>query len=678
MQFKTALTRRLKTLIIGDARSPHDRTIFHKLSLIAFFAWVGLGADGLSSSCYGPEEAFRALQGHSYLSVFVALGSVLTIFVISASYSQIVELFPSGGGGYLVASKLLSPTLGMFSGCALIVDYVLTIAVSIASGTDAVFSFLPVEWHAYKQQFAIAGIMILTILNLRGVKEAVAPLVPIFLIFVITHAFVIVYVPVTHLTNVQEVVKTTMSDVHTVSSKIGLAGMFLLILRAYSIGAGTFTGIEAVSNGLPILREPRVRTAKRTMRYMAISLSVMVLGLMFSYLLYKVEPQSGKTLNAVLFEHVTGNWGDRSKTWFVIVTLVSEAMLLLVAAQAGFLDGPRVIANMALDRWFPTRFAVLSDRLVTKNGVLFMGIAALILMLVTRGSIQILIVRAKDKSSALKEMMEILLKARRISDPGTVLKTLWEHETIDTTGIGQGVAFPHASIEGLKEPVALLAISQRGVDFKAKDGHPVHLFFLFLTPVKETTLHLQILSRAAAIFTDKSLYYSLRKAKTPQAALSLLLHHEKGGKEVFFPHSIGEIYKELETSPSGLSEDEAKRRLERYGRNALKELKGKPLFLRFMENLYNLLAILLWVGGALAFVADMPELGWAIFAVILINAVFSFWQEYKAERALEALKKLLPRKATVLRDGKEREISAEELVPGDIIFLEEGDSISAG
>lgn len=678
MEFKTALTRRLKTLIIGDARSPYDRTIFHKLSLIAFFAWVGLGADGLSSSCYGPEEAFRALQGHSYLSVFVALGSVLTIFVISASYSQIVELFPSGGGGYLVASKLLSPTLGMFSGCALIVDYVLTIAVSIASGTDAVFSFLPVEWHAYKQQFAIAGIMILTILNLRGVKEAVAPLVPIFLIFVITHAFVIVYVPVTHLTNVQEVVKTTMSDVHTVSSKIGLAGMFLLILRAYSMGAGTFTGIEAVSNGLPILREPRVRTAKRTMRYMAISLSVMVLGLMFSYLLYKVEPQSGKTLNAVLFEHVTGNWGDRSKTWFVIVTLVSEAMLLLVAAQAGFLDGPRVIANMALDRWFPTRFAVLSDRLVTKNGVLFMGIAALILMLVTRGSIQILIVRAKDKSSALKEMMEILLKARRISDPGTVLKTLWEHETIDTTGIGQGVAFPHASIEGLKEPVALLAISQRGVDFKAKDGHPVHLFFLFLTPVKETTLHLQILSRAAAIFTDKSLYYSLRKAKTPQAALSLLLHHEKGGKEVFFPHSIGEIYKELETSPSGLSEDEAKRRLERYGRNALKELKGKPLFLRFMENLYNLLAILLWVGGALAFVADMPELGWAIFAVILINAVFSFWQEYKAERALEALKKLLPRKATVLRDGKEREISAEELVPGDIIFLEEGDSISAG
>lgn len=285
--------------------------------------------------------------------------------------------------------------------------------------------------------------------------------------------------------------------------------------------------------------------------------------------------------------------------------------------------------------------------------------------------------RARDKSGALKEMVDILRKAGRIRDPGTVLKALWEHETIDTTGIGHGVAFPHASIEGLKEPVALLAISQRGVDFEAKDGHTAYLFYLFLTPVKETTLHLQILSRAAAIFTDNVLYCSLRKAKTPQIALRLLLHHEKGGKEVFFPHSIDEIYKELETDPSGLSEDEAKRRLERYGRNALKELKGKPLFLRFMENLYNLLAILLWVGGALAFVANMPALGWAIFAVIFINAVFSFWQEYKAERALEALKKLLPRKVIVLRDDKEKEVSAEELVPGDIIFLEEGDSISA-
>lgn len=285
--------------------------------------------------------------------------------------------------------------------------------------------------------------------------------------------------------------------------------------------------------------------------------------------------------------------------------------------------------------------------------------------------------RARDKRGALREMVEILYKSKRIKDPSKVLNALLEQEAIDTTGIGQGVAFPHARIDGLKGPVALLAVSQRGVDFKAKDGHPVYLFFLFLAPVEETSLHLQILSKVEAIFTDKLLCYSLRRAGTPEVAFSVFLHHEKGGKEAFFPLPINEIFEELGTTPSGLAEDEAKRRLGRYGQNVLKRLKKKPLSLRFLENLYNLLAILLWVGGALAFVVDMPELGGAIFAVILINAFFGFWQEYKAEKALEALKRLIPHKARVLRDGKEREISAEELVPGDIILLEEGDIISA-
>ena len=105
-QSKSSIAKKIKHAIIGKAKSPLDHSVFHNISLIAFFAWVGLGADGLSSSCYGPEEAFLALQGHTYLSVFVALGSALTVFLISASYSQIIELFPTGGGGYLVASKL--------------------------------------------------------------------------------------------------------------------------------------------------------------------------------------------------------------------------------------------------------------------------------------------------------------------------------------------------------------------------------------------------------------------------------------------------------------------------------------------------------------------------------------------------------------------------------------------
>src|SRR5450432_1721396 len=140
---KPTVGRRVKTLLIGNALSPHDRSVFHNLSLIAFFAWVGLGADGLSSSCYGPEEAFLALGHYTHLAIFLAIAVALTVFILSASYSQIIELFPRGGGGYMVATKLIGPWSGLISGCALLVDYVLTVAISIASSADAIFSFLP-------------------------------------------------------------------------------------------------------------------------------------------------------------------------------------------------------------------------------------------------------------------------------------------------------------------------------------------------------------------------------------------------------------------------------------------------------------------------------------------------------------------------------------------------------
>lgn len=384
--------KKIKSIIIGGARDPHDQKIFHKLSLIAFLAWVGLGSDGLSSSCYGPAEAFKALSGHPYLGLFVAFGTAITIFIIAASYSHIIELFPSGGGGYLVASKLLSPNVGMVSGCALLIDYVLTITISIASGADAIFSFLPASWHSYKLEFAVAGVLVLLLLNLRGIKEAVIPLVPVFLLFVFTHLFAIGYAIFFHAMNFSEVYNATGNELHRSFSTLGLFGVLFLVMRAYSMGAGTFTGIEAVSNGLPILREPRVTTAKRTMNYMAFSLSITVIGLMIAYLLFKVEDQPGKTLNAILFENMSANWGGHIGFIFVLVTLLSEAILLFIAAQTGFLDGPRVLANMALDRWFPTRFAMLSDRLVTQNGILMMGIASFILMVLSHGSVDFLIV----------------------------------------------------------------------------------------------------------------------------------------------------------------------------------------------------------------------------------------------------------------------------------------------
>lgn len=388
---KESLFKKLKNLIIGEARNPLDTSIFKHISLIAFFAWVGLGADGLSSSCYGPAEAFLSLNGHMYLSIFVAIATVATIFIISASYSQIIELFPAGGGGYLVASKLLSPGLGMVSGCALIIDYVLTISVSIASGSDAIFSILPKGFQTFKLEFSIIILIILIVLNLRGMKESVIALVPIFLIFVITHVFAILYSGITHGMNFSAIFADTKVDVIKAHSEIGLLGILFVLLKAYSMGAGTYTGIEAVSNGLPSLREPKVNTAKRTMKYMTYSLAFIVIGLMLSYLFYNVQPHAGKTLNAVLFEAITAKWGHFSKL-FVLITLISEGALLFVAAQAGFLDGPRVIASMALDRWLPTRFTMLSDRLVNKNGIIIIGLSALALLIFAHGSVSFLIV----------------------------------------------------------------------------------------------------------------------------------------------------------------------------------------------------------------------------------------------------------------------------------------------
>jgi amino acid transporter len=384
-------THKLKNLVIGKGRSLQDSGIFHRISLIAFFAWVGLGADGISSSCYGPSEAFATLVNHHNLAIFVALATTLTIFIITESYSQIVELFPSGGGGYLVASKLLSPGLGMVAGCALLIDYVLTITVSIASGAEALFSYFPLEYQVFLLPCKVLGVGLLLVLNLRGVKESVVILMPIFVAFIVLHLFGITYAIGSHLLNFSSVVQATVADVRLTHSELGLAGMLFLILRAFSMGAGTFTGIEAVSNGMPILREPRVRTAKRTMAYMAASLAALSLGLMLAYLLYQVELQPGKTLNAVLFENVFGAWGDWGQS-LLLITLISEAAILLVAAQGGFLDGPRVLANMALDRWMPGRFATLSDRLVTQNGVLLMGTAALVMMILTGGSVRFLVV----------------------------------------------------------------------------------------------------------------------------------------------------------------------------------------------------------------------------------------------------------------------------------------------
>src|SRR5512138_3928800 len=161
-----SLLEKVRQTVVGAPRNIKDPSLFHKLSLVPVLAWVGLGADGLSSSAYGPEEAFRALGQHTYLAVFLALATSLTVFIISYAYSRIIEHFPNGGGGYIVATHTLGPRAGVLSGSALLVDYMLTITVSIVACGDALFSFLPMAWHPYKIYFDLFLILLLIVLNL--------------------------------------------------------------------------------------------------------------------------------------------------------------------------------------------------------------------------------------------------------------------------------------------------------------------------------------------------------------------------------------------------------------------------------------------------------------------------------------------------------------------------------
>jgi len=384
----------LRRRLFGKPLDPLDTKTRRHIALVAFFAWVGLGADGISSSCYGPEEAFRALGEHTDLGLYLALATAATVFIIALAYNQVIELFPTGGGGYRVATRLIGPYAGLVSGAALILDYVLTISISIASGVDALFSLFPIGFQPYKLAAEVAFIVVLVLLNLRGMKEAITVLLPIFVGFILTHAFLIVYGVLSHATVLPTLVPDVWRGTSELSAQVGWTGVAALLLLAYSQGGGTYTGIEAVSNNVNVLAEPRVHTGKVTMLYMALSLAFTAGGIILLYLLWGARPAEGQTLNAVAFGAIIESFGwdahaGQAALW---VVLALEAGLLFVAANTGFLGGPAVLSNMAADSWVPHQFRYLSTRLVTQNGILVMGLGSLVILLWTGGSVSTLVV----------------------------------------------------------------------------------------------------------------------------------------------------------------------------------------------------------------------------------------------------------------------------------------------
>ncbi|MCK7476830.1 MAG: APC family permease [Candidatus Moduliflexus flocculans] len=338
-----------------------------------------------------PKRPSRPWAEHTYLALALAVATALTVFIISYAYSRIIEYFPSGGGGYIVATHTLGEKAGVVSGIGparrLHADdhrlhrrlrrrHLQLLPGRLPAVQD------PLRGHGHRlprrhQPARHQGIGDHAGPDLRRVRSDPCPCSS----------------------------ATASSSTSPRSgpwppslragfqgglATIGLGGMALLFLRAFSMGGGTYTGIEAVSNGLQILREPRVQNGKKTMVYMSVSLALTAGGILVCYLLLGVSPVAGKTLNAVLAGEVFGGWSFGGV--LALVTIFTEGAILLVAAQAGFVDGPRVMGNMAVDYWFPHRFASLSSRLTMQNGVLLMGGAAILLLLYSRGRISTLIV----------------------------------------------------------------------------------------------------------------------------------------------------------------------------------------------------------------------------------------------------------------------------------------------
>lgn len=386
---------RVRGRLNGKKRDPLNWETWRHAALVAVLAWAGVGADGLSSANYGPEEAYKAMAGHEPLVLWLALVTAVTVVIISMAYVQIIALFPNGGGGYQAASRLFHPLAGLFSGSALIVDYSLTISISIAAATDAILSLTHHSNLGLKPWLMAGGLTFLVAVNLRGMRESLSILAPIFFLFLISHVFLIgagLYVRGDVLV---EGVVSAEREAETVIAEGGVWMLLAILGTAYAAGAGTYTGIEALSNNAQALKPPRAKTGARAMALIAVSLALIAGGILLLYTVWQPDIVFGKTLNSVVFTQTLAELFPEVP-WLqqVIITtaMCAAAALLLVAANAGFLGGPAVLASMSIDKWAPHGFAHLSNKLVAQNGIVTMAAGAVFILLFTGGDVHELVI----------------------------------------------------------------------------------------------------------------------------------------------------------------------------------------------------------------------------------------------------------------------------------------------
>ena len=362
---------RLKRIVLGD---PLTTDMAHHERIPKWKALAVLSSDALSSVAYATEEILIPLSGFAAAAVMwsmpIALAIGFLLLVVTISYQQTIHAYPSGGGAYIVSKDNLGTTAGLVAGASLLIDYILTVSVSVAAGMENVVSAFPeVAPHAVVLGSGI--ILLIMFLNLRGIRESANIFALPTYLFIFSFLLMIVVgfwkhahqIPV-----VQTVVENTYPSIP-----------LFLLLRAFSSGCSALTGIEAISNGIPVFQAPSERNAKITMAWMSLILGGFFLDITYLCHLYGLVPKEGETAVSLLAHQIFGN----DRLYFLIP--VSTALILFLAANTSYADFPRLSSLLARDRFLPRQLGSLGDRLVFSNGIIGLSLFAIFLLVVYKG-----------------------------------------------------------------------------------------------------------------------------------------------------------------------------------------------------------------------------------------------------------------------------------------------------
>ncbi|HJV30975.1 MAG TPA: APC family permease [Bacillales bacterium] len=369
----------IKRLLIGR---PLKSTELGEQKLNILKALAILSSDALSSVAYGTEQILLVLATVGaiayWYSVPIAVGVLFLLAALILSYRQIIFSYPQGGGAYVVSKENLGVTSGLIAGGSLLVDYILTVAVSVSAGTDAITSAFPVL-HQHTVIIACVLVVFITILNLRGITESASILAyPVYL-FVLA-LFLLIGVGI---------YKILTGDIpHNAHTAIGtpVTGITLfLLLRAFASGCSALTGVEAISNAIPNFKDPAPNNAAKTLILMGSLLALLFSGITILAYFYGISPKVEETVISQIADQTFG----RSYVYFFIQG--TTALILVLAANTGYSAFPLLAFSLAKDKFMPRMFLIRGDRLGYSNGIVSLGVASILLIIAFKGQTEHLI-----------------------------------------------------------------------------------------------------------------------------------------------------------------------------------------------------------------------------------------------------------------------------------------------